>query len=121
MVAALSPAEYRRIGGVQLLVIMRELEKAYQEMSSPALPPLLKRRPGLVSQRVSEEAYLVVGYSLFDPLHLSTLTHEILEFFDGRKTNAEVVKALKRRGLPAPDHALLLSLYQSQVLVAEGE
>jgi hypothetical protein len=120
MVAALTPDEFARIAGVRQTVVLQELERAYLAMTDPKPPAVLKRNARLVVEKMSDGAYLLAGYSPFDPLRVSGKLYEILHFFDDRQPNDAVLRALRRQGLPEPDDDLLLLLYQNRILVPAG-
>ena len=90
-------------------------------MVVPKLPEKLKRNPTLRVEKVSEDIYALTGYSPFDPIRVSKKAYEIIDFFDGKKTNREVLRDIRTEGKYEPTDGLLLSLYQFRILVKEEE
>ena len=88
-------------------------------MARPRLPDRLKRNPNLCAQKTQEDAYILIGYSGLDPFEVSKRVYDVLDFFDGKRSNREARQLIREHMKAEPDDDLLISLYQLRILVKD--
>ncbi|MHB9029041.1 MAG: hypothetical protein ACYC9O_09745 [Candidatus Latescibacterota bacterium] len=117
LVSSLSPEEFEQITGISERLLLRRLEETRSELVAPELPNLLKRNPEIRSVSREEDGYVLTAYSPFDPIKVSSRLCRVLDFFDGKRTTAEIYRELLSRGEAVPSEETLLMLYQFRFLV----
>jgi len=65
----------------------------------------------------SEDSYFLIGYSPLDPFEVSKRVYDLLDFFDGKRTNQEVYRLIRNNMGVKPNPDLLTSFYQFRILV----
>jgi hypothetical protein len=120
-VSDLIPEDFEKISGITQKILLKELTEAHRRMVVPKLPEKLKRNPTLRVEKVSEDAYALTGYSPFDPIVVSKKAYEMIDFFDGKKSNREVLRDIRAEGKYEPTDDLLLSLYQFRILLRKED
>ncbi|MBI5057502.1 MAG: hypothetical protein HZB61_12890 [Nitrospirae bacterium] len=116
-ISKLTPKEFGRIEGVYQKILLRDLEKKHNMLMAPVLPERLIRNPQLIVHRTDDDSYAITGYSPLDPLLVTRKTYDMLDFFDGRLSNKEVCKTVKRNLQTDIDDDLLQYLYQFRILI----
>jgi len=120
-VAGISRRDFARIAGISLKVIEEEVKGACRAMLATAPPKRLKRNPRLEVDRLRDGGYMLVGYSPLDPWAVSDRIYQILDFFDGRDSNAVVCWRIRKQLGASPTNELLLALYRFRILVNADE
>ncbi|MFO0588954.1 MAG: hypothetical protein U0441_15495 [Polyangiaceae bacterium] len=93
---------------------------AHDLLVNPRLPEVLVKNPKL-DERSRDDGVLVTGYSHYEPLLLTKDLHDVIGFFDGARTVAEVRAHLKSEAdLDVPEE-ILLGLYRYRVLVTPAQ
>ncbi|MBI3924352.1 MAG: hypothetical protein HY319_02310 [Armatimonadetes bacterium] len=120
-VRGLSPERFQEIMGLDLVLHVRSLEKRLRQSAAPDLPDPLRRNPRLRVERIGGDEYMVESYLHFDPMRLSRRLYELLDEFDGRLSNAEVLEHIRVEKRLRLNDQLLKSLYQARFLIGPGE
>ena len=118
LVCNLTPGAFEKIGGISLRILLEEVKTRRRNLLKPKLPDPLKRNPKLEVEKMEDGFYRLVGYEPRDPLEVSKRVYDLLDFFDGRKTNKEVFRLVKKQMEAEPTEDLLTSLYQFRILVS---
>ena len=118
VIAALGPEDFERITGFSQTLTLEELERRHKDVLSPTLPTTLKRNPRLWVEKLDEDRYVLSVDPGTDPVDVSERLYRMLDFFDGRRCNEEVLALIQEHGGATPTRELLISLYQFRVLVA---
>lgn len=121
LVSALTPKTFEKIGGISLRILLAGLKNRYRTRLKPRLPKKLKRNPNLKHEKISEDSYVLTGYSPMDPFTVSKRIYDILDFFDGKQSNEEVCRLVRECMGAEPDKELLTCLYQLRILVSNEE
>jgi len=117
LVSRLTPEDFERIEGVAQAVLLSEVRRRHRDMTTPTLPDTLKRNPALRVEQMTDTSAVLNGYSGSDPLEVSRRVYGMLDFFDGRRTNDEVIRRIRKQIGAKPTEDLLLWLYQFRILV----
>jgi len=117
IVAGLKRRDFARIAGISLKVMEEELKQGCRAMLATEPPKKLKRNPLLQVDRTADGAYMLAGYSPFDPWEVSDRIYQLLDFFDGREGNGVVCRRIRKHLGAAPTKELLLALYRFRILV----
>jgi len=117
LVSALTLKTFEKIAGISQKVLLEEVKMKQKSLLKPNLPKILKRNPSLRVEKKGDESYCLVGYSALDPLEVSKRIYDLLDFFDGKRTNQQVCRLIRKHIGAMPDQDLLISLYQFRVLV----
>lgn len=122
LVAALTPRPFKKIAGISQKILLEEVKIKQKSLLKPNLPKILKRNPNLHVEKRGDDSYHLVGYSPLDPLEVSKRIYDLLDFFDGKRTNKEACRFIQEHIGAMPDQDLLISLYQFRMLINnEGE
>jgi hypothetical protein len=117
IVTALRRDSFETLAGVRNRVDLERLKKRYGSMLHPELPDPLLKNPRLVARRGVDGSYVLVSYSGTDPTRLRKPVFDLLDYFDGRRSTAEVRAAiLVETGFSLSD-SLITKLYQHRVVV----
>jgi hypothetical protein len=113
----LDRSTFEQISGIRHQLELDCLAKRHREMREPALPEALLRNPTLRTSRNADGSYILMSYVGTDPIRVRKSVYDALDYFDGRKANAEVRTAiLMEAGFWISD-SLLTKLYQYRILV----
>lgn len=118
VIAALSHEGFERITGISHALMLEEIRQRHKDVISPALPAALKRNPRLWVEKLDEDRYVLSVDPGPDPLEVSGRLYRMLDFFDGRRSNEEVLALIQEHVGAAPTQELMISLYQFRILVA---
>jgi len=121
LISELTAEEFLTITGISERILRKQLEQTYEKILNPSLPPMMKRNPQCRILHIDDNSILVSGYSFFDPMKMSRRLYETLVFFDGKKTNEQVIRHLTEAGKAVPDDETLLMLYHYRFLVGSAE
>lgn len=113
----LEQGDFANLEGIGQKILLRELEQAYDQLNAP-LPALLKKNPALSAEKISDSAYLLAGYSPFDPSRASKRLYDCLDFFDGTNTNEEACRLCHETYKVRLTGAILKKLNQFRILVS---
>jgi hypothetical protein len=116
LVRELDRKAFQRLGGFPQQVLADRLQARLRDMRRPEAPAVLVRNPALQVRRVGQR-FVLTAYSHFDPVELSSAAYPVLDFFDGRKTNQQVCRQLRRERGQDLSPQLILQMYQARVLV----
>jgi hypothetical protein len=117
VVRALDRSTFDELGGIRQSLQLERLEKRYEAMTKPALPDPLVKSPTLRVRRGLDGSVVLIGYAGIDSMRVRKPVYELLDYFDGRRTNADVNAAIfQERGVRLSD-SLLTKLYQHRILV----
>ena len=117
IVAALSRSDFEGLMGIAHMIRLDEVRQKHQHLLEAKLPNVLKRNPDLRTEKVAADSYVLIGYSPLDPLMASKRVHDMLDFFDGRRSNEAVCRLIEKELGSRPSTELVLSLYQLRVLI----
>jgi hypothetical protein len=117
-IKGLSQEDFAVIEGVEQKLHLRALEQAYVQMTEHQIPGKLKKNPELSTEKISDDSYLLGGYSPFDPLKVSKRLYDCLDLFDGLKSNLEVVTLCREKLNIKINDEILKKLYQFRVLIS---
>ena len=117
LVQALDGEEFEQISGITQRILLDDLSKKLRNLVNPKLSNRLKRNPKLEVEKLSENRYALIGYSPLDPIEVPKKVYDMLDFFDGKKTNDEVCRLIRQDMNIEPAEDLLCSLYQFRILV----
>jgi len=115
IVTNLSSSKLEKITGIVGQVLLEITKKKREDMTNPKLPNILKRNPAVTIYRRSSENSLVLAPSGF--FEIKNVLSEVLQYFDGTRTNAEARELIKSDYGEALTQELLISLYQNRVLI----
>jgi hypothetical protein len=118
LVSALTPKAFEKISGISQKVFLEEVKMRQNSLLNPKLPKTLKRNPKLQVEKNSDNFYFLIGYSPLDPFEVSKRVYDLLDFFDGKRTNQEVCRLIRNQMGAKFDPDLLTSLYQCRILVS---
>ena len=121
MIRQLTQDEFTRIEGIDQKLLLRELELAYAKLISTSLPERFKRNPELIAEKITGSSYLLTGYSHLDPLKISKRLYDCLDFFDGSKTNQEIIRVCHEQHEIRLPEEILKKLHRFRILVAADE
>lgn len=114
----LEQGNFANLEGIEQKILLLELEQAYDQMFNAPLPLQLKKNPALSAEKISDSAYLLAGYSPFDPSKVSKRLYDCLDYFDGTNTNDEACRHCHETYKVRLTEAILKKLYQFRILVA---
>lgn len=120
-VSSLDRAGYERIvSGAEHDERLEAVTSALQILLNPRLPEVLVKNPRL-DERPRDDGVLVTGYSHYEPLLLTKDLHDVIAYFDGARSVAEVRAHLKSEAdLDVPED-ILLGLHRYRVLVTPAQ
>jgi len=117
LISTLTPKEFVNISGISQKIFLEEVKIKQKTLLNPKLPKILKRNPKLQVEKNRDDSYFLIGYSSLDPMEVSKRVYDLLDYFDGRKTNQEVYRLIRNNMGIAMEKDLLTSLYQFRILV----
>lgn len=117
-VAGLNRRRFVRLAGVTESILLDHVRERYAVLARPRLPGVLLRNPNLRHERTEDGAYVLAGYSYLDPFQVSERVYRLLDFFDGRRPNAEACRLVHEQMGIYPDDELLTELYRFRILVS---
>jgi len=117
LVSVLTPKTFEKISGISQKVFLEEVKMGQKNLLNPRLPKKLKRNSKLQVVKNSEDSYFLIGYSPLDPFEVSKRVYDLLDFFDGKRTNQEVYRLIRNNMGVKPNPDLLTSFYQFRILV----
>jgi Fe-S-cluster containining protein len=117
LISALTPKEFVNISGISQKILLEEVKIKQKTLLNPKLPKILKRNPKLQVEKNSDDSYFLIGYSPLDPFEVSKRVYDLLDFFDGKRTNQEAYRLIRNNMGVAMEKDLLTSLYQFRILV----
>lgn len=120
LVLGLTRGQFRALGGAPLALKLRALRQAHAAALAKVAPPVLQRAPALAATHLGDGRYRITTYSDYDPLVISRTVLQLLDEYDGLRTNRQIAGALRRAGKPTLPAGALLQLYQARVLVVPG-
>jgi hypothetical protein len=86
-------------------------------MNEP-IPARLSRNAELRVTKLPGDYYLLSAYSPFDPLKVSGRLYTCLHYFDGTRSNKEVLKSLQETMSLTLSDNMLEKLYRFRILTA---
>ena len=116
LVSELTREEFEKLVGITSRIQLAQLEQKRRHMMNSALPATLKRNPGLQVSRSGDD-YLLVTHSKWQPIRLQRPIYEILDYFDGRQTNEEVLRRIRVEKKAQLEQDLLVHLFHFRILV----
>lgn len=117
LIQGLSRDDFTRIAGVRQDILLNDLENRYNTLIGPKLPCKLKRNPRLLVEKTQQGAYVLISYSPYDSFEVSKRIYDMLNYFDGRRSNEEACRLIRDRLGAEPTEDLLVSLYQFRILI----
>ena len=117
IVQAMTRDDFDHITGINQTVMLEDLKVKHKILSTTKPPEILKRNPELQIKKMDENSCFLIGYSPRDPVEVSRRLYEILDFFDGERSNEEVYRLIRKQDKAVPSEDLLLSLYRLRILV----
>jgi hypothetical protein len=117
LLRAVDRETFERLAGIRHQLELDRLGKRHREMQYPALPAALLRNPSLGVSRNADGTYILVSYLGTDPIRVQKTVYGFLDYFDGRKANAEVRTAILMDSGQWISDSLLTKLYQYRILV----
>ena len=117
----ISSIDFERITGISQTVMLEELKQSYKKIMNNEPPGILKRNPKLQVKSRGEDSVILICYSPFDPVEVPNSVYEMLDSFDGKRTNEDVFSMLLEQGKKIPDEELLLYLYRLRILTTDDE
>jgi hypothetical protein len=120
LVRALDRTMFDQLGGLRQRLVLDRLDKRYREMHEPVVPDTLLKNPSMRSTRNGDGSYILMSYLGTDPMRVQKRVYDLLDYFDGRRSNVEVRTAiLEHAGFWITD-SLLTKLFQYRILVDPG-
>ncbi|HIJ95710.1 MAG TPA: hypothetical protein HPP94_08235 [Desulfuromonadales bacterium] len=116
-ISQLRQEDFANLEGIEQKILLKELEKAYEQLMDKPLPVLLKKNPGLLVEKISDSEYLLSSYSPFDPSKVSKRLYDCLDFFDGAHMTANVCKRCHEKLNVRLTEKTIKKLYQFRILV----
>lgn len=83
------------------------------------LPKISRRNPNLIIEKTKQEKYILTSYSPYDPIEVSKRIYDMLDFFDGYRSNKDACRLILDQLGAEPTEDLLLTLYQFRILIPE--
>jgi len=120
IIQAITPEDFDHMTGIAQTAMLEDLKAKLKNLSINKPPVILKRHPALQVKRIDENACVLIGYSALEPVEVSRRMYDILEYFDGVRSNKDVIQLLREKDMAEPTDELLLSLYRLRILV-DGE
>lgn len=117
LVSEISPNIFEKISGITQKILLVELQSKCQSILNPQLPSSLKRNPKLIVNKTNRGTYFLIGYSGSDPVEVSKRIYDILDFFDGWRSNKEAIRLIRQQMHTEPSQSLLIQLYRFRILV----
>jgi hypothetical protein len=121
LVSALTSKSFEKISGISQKILLEEVKMKQRSLLNPKIPKKLKRNPKLQVEKNGDDSYFLIGYSPLDPFEVSKRVYDLLDFFDGKRTNREACRIVRDQMGANPDKDLLIFLYQSRILVSNEE
>jgi len=118
LVSALTPKIFEKISGISQKILLGEVKMRQKSLLNPKLPKILKRNLKLQVEKNIDHSYFLIGYSPLDPFEVSKRVYDLLDFFDGKRTNQEVCRLIRNYMGVKPNPDLLTSLNQFRILVS---
>ena len=119
-IKGLSKDDFRYIGGITQDILLKDLEKKRRKLIHPLLPKRLKYNQNLIVEKTREGEYILSGYSSYDPIKVSKRIYNMLDFFDGYRSNEDAFGLIFEHVGIEPSKDLLLKLYQFRILTQVG-
>ena len=117
VVAGLDRQHFATLGGLRHTLELERLENRYRAMREPELPDPLVKSPMLRFKRAADGNYILTSYASIDAMRLRKGVYELLDFFDGDRSNEEVRAAILQHAGSWISDSLLTKLYQHRILV----
>ncbi len=117
LVATLTRGRFERLAGVTQVILLDDVKERRRELIKPRLPKVLLRNPDLRQEKAGDDSYVLIGYSPLDPLQVTKRVYDMLDFFDGKKTNEEALRQIGDLMGAEPERELLEALYRFRILV----
>lgn len=117
LVSKISRDTFEKISGVTQKVLLDEMRRKCQSMLDPQIPLTLKRNPKLRVNKTKRGTYFLVGYQGSDPVEVSKRLYDILDFFDGWRSNKEAIHLIRKHMHTEPSERLLIQLYRFRILI----
>jgi len=117
VIHTMTRSDFDHITGIAEMVKLEELKAGHKAIITKEPPSILKRNPELKVKSIDEKTCVLIGFSAQDPVEVSRRTYDILEYFDGTRSNKDVVQLLREKDMAEPTDELLLMLYRLRILV----
>jgi len=116
IVAPLDRHTFKNIEGTGQKYLLRDVEKKFEAMMSAPVPEKLQRNVALNTIKLPGDFNLLTAYSPFDPLKLSGRLNACLHYFDGSRSNSDVIGIVRKElGISLSPH-ILQKLYRFRIL-----
>jgi Fe-S-cluster containining protein len=119
LILDLSRDDFDRIAGITQEILLKNLEDKHRDLIHPILPKILRRNPKLVVEKTKQGTYILTSYSPFDPFEVSKRIYDMLDFFDGYRSNKDSCGLILDQLGAEPTEDLLLTLCQFRILTAK--
>jgi len=117
IVQTMTRRDFDHITGITEMVQLEVMKVGHKSIVTKEPPSTLKRNPDLKVKSIDDESCVLIGYPSHDPVEVSRRVYDNLEYFDGTRTNEDVVQLLRKKNKAVPDEELLLMLYRLRILI----
>lgn len=121
VVSLLDREKFENIEGIIQKGVLRDVENKYATLVNEPIPDRLQRNRELRVTKLSGDYYLLAAYSSFDPLKVSVRLYTCLNYFDGTRSNEEVLKSIQETMSVTLTGKMLEKLYRFRILSAAAE
>jgi len=117
IIETITPEQFEQISGFSQYIHLDKLKKIHQQVVNPSLPEKLQRNPQLLFTRMESEFCQARIPSLNLSVEIPRLLYDILDLFDGLRTNEEVLQLVLEQKNTEIEENLLLGLYRNAILI----
>lgn len=121
LVGALDREGFGQLTGITHQILLEDLGRKRRNLLNLRPSNMLKRNPKLEVEKLTEDRYALIGYSPLDPIEVPKKVYDMLDFFDGKRSNEEACRLIRQDIGVEPAEDLLYSLYQFRILVDDEQ
>ena len=115
LVEALTKEEFDRQGGIDQRISLKRLQNAQNDVVHPKIPPVLKKNPELRSFETPDGKITVLTHVGF--YSIKKTLFEVLGWFDGVKTTAEIQKLVFENYQADLNDDLIVPMFLNQIII----
>jgi hypothetical protein len=120
VVENLTRLDLERLMGFTGMQLLDDVKRCLARLRMRHPPALLKRATYIGVTKLGDDSYRLTGYSPYDPMIVTKAIYDLLDEFDGRRTNQSICAARRQRKASVPSPQLLLNLYRMRLLIEPG-
>lgn len=118
LVRGLDRPAFAALVGIEHTVALDQLIRRHDAIAHPELPDPLVRNPVLRVDRTADGGYVLTAGEAGEATRLRREIYPLLEYFDGRRSNAEVRAAVRAQTGHGVADSFLQALHHHRILIA---